>query len=589
MIAMTQRTPRRFATTILGIALFSPSHAQTPPPSSALRQADTLYRAGTAALNQHDLATAQSDFEKALRLVPSAEPAHVALGIVLANSGHLQAAIHEYQLALALRKSDATAQLNLAIAYQQAGEPAKAIALFTQMESEARLRHQSLTAPILSAYARALAASGNLSQAAVEMKAAIHADPRNPQLHDDLGSIDAQQKSWDTARVEFATAVQLNPQLATFHLHLGLALQALNQPDSMHELQQAHTLAPDNPAIALELGKAYASENDDAQAIPLFQQVLDQNPQSIDAMTQLALAYQRSNRPQDAIDLLHKVIAADPTNAIAATDLGMALTQSQHAKEAVPVLQQATQLAPDSVTAHQDLAAAYVQLNQFEDAEAELHLALKLAPDRPQLHYDLGLAYKMQDDTSHAIPEFEAAEKLDPQQPESPYALGLLYLQAGRYADAARELKTSLTLRPENGQGWATLGSVYNQLNQLPDAVDALQHAIQQIPDQPDPHLTLANVLIKQNKLAEATEQRKLAATLMRSNMNRQRAEVATHSGESLLKSGNLAAAAVQFNDALSFDPTYADAHEGLAQVYDAMGKPADAAAERAKANQPHP
>ena len=584
-----QFTSRRFPTTILGIAVFAHSLAQTPAPSNALRQADTLYRAGTAALNQHDLATAQSDFEQALRLVPSAEPAHVALGIVLANSGHLQAAIHEYQLALALRKSDTTAQLNLALAYQQAGEPAKAIARFTQMDSEARLHHQPLSAPVLSAYAHSLAASGNLSQAAIEIKAAIRADPRNPQLHDDLGSIDAQQKSWESARAEFAAAVQLNPQLAAYHLHLGLALQALNQPDSLTQLQQAHTLAPDNPVIALELGKADAAAGNDAQAIPLFQQVLDQNPQSIDAMTQLALAYQRSIRPQDAIDLLHKVLAADPNNAIAATDLGMALTQSQHAKEAVPVLQQATRLAPDSVTAHEDLAAAYVQLNQFDDAEAELHLALKLAPDRPQLHYDLGLAYKMQDDTAHAIPEFEAAEKLDPQQPESPYALGLLYLQAGRYADAARELKISLTLRPENGQGWATLGSVYNQLNQLPDAVDALQHAIQQIPDQPDPHLTLANVLIKQNKLAEATEQRKLAATLMRSNMNRQRAEVATHSGESLLKSGNLAAAAVQFNDALSFDPTYADAHEGLAQVYDSMGKPADAAAERAKAHQPHP
>ena len=70
----------------------------------------------------------------------------------------------------------------------------------------------------------------------------------------------------------------------------------------------------------------------------------------------------------------------------------------------------------------------------------------------------------------------------------------------------------------------------------------------------------------------------------MRGNMNRQRAEVATHSGESLLKSGDVAGALIQFQDALSFDAGYREAHEGLARVYEAQGRRADSAAERAKA-----
>ena len=116
--------------------------------------------------------------------------------------------------------------------------------------------------------------------------------------------------------------------------------------------------------------------------------------------------------------------------------------------------------------------------------------------------------------------------------------LGILYLQGGHYADAARELSTSLKLQPENGDGWATLGSVYNHLDQLPEATAALDQAIRRLPLQPDPHLTLAAVLAKQNKTAEATAERKKAAELMRANMNRQRAEVASNSGTSLLKSG---------------------------------------------------
>jgi tetratricopeptide (TPR) repeat protein len=576
------------AATLVALVM-APYRAMGQAPAETLRQADGIYRAGIAALSHHDLATAQKDFEQVVRMLPSAEPAYSALGLVLIDRGHLREGIRQLELALTLKKTDSGAQLNLAMAYLQIGETEKALPLFAQLEAEAKVQRHALNAGTLAAYAHALAANGKLTEAAQKMKAASQAEPGNAQLHDDLGSIEAQQKAWVSAQQEFAKAIQLDPQSAGAHLHLGLALRAQGEPGSMKELQQAQRLAPDNAIILLELGKAYAAEGRDDKAIPLLQEVVQRNPTATDARYELALALQRSNRVEESIGLLQKVVATQPGNAIAATDLGMALTQAQRAKDAVPVLQHALLLAPDSVTAHEDLAAAYVQLNQFEDAEAELHTALKLAPERAQLHYDLGLAYKMQDDAVHAIPEFEATEKLDPKQPEAPYALGLLYLQDGRYADAARELNTSLALRPENGEGWATLGSVYYNLNQYPEANDALLKAIQQVPEQPAPHLTLANVLIKQNKLAEATEQRKIAADLMRSNMNQQRAEVATHAGESLLKNGDLAGAMVQFQNALSVDPNYAEAHQGLAQVYDAKGKTAEAAAERAKAVQARP
>jgi Tfp pilus assembly protein PilF len=104
------------------------------------------------------------------------------------------------------------------------------------------------------------------------------------------------------------------------------------------------------------------------------------------------------------------------------------------------------------------------------------------------------------------------------------------------------------------------------------------------LPEQPDPHLTLAAVRVKQNQAAEATAERKKAADLMRTNMNRQRAEVACHSGVSLLKDGKLADAIVEFRNALSYDPNYAQAHMGLAEALQRQGQPVEAASERQKA-----
>jgi protein O-GlcNAc transferase len=562
--------------------------------SPVLRQADAAYRAGQTALSHNDLAAAQADFEQVVRLAPSAEQGHSALGAVLVGRGHPQQAIHELQAALAIQKADTLAQQYLATAYQQVGQSARALPLFAALEASG----QSLSSALLASYARALAATGHLPQAIVKMEAALQSAPQSADLadlHDELGSLYAQQPDWPAAQQQFVEAIGLNPVLASAHLHLGLAMQAQGRPDSLRELERAAQLAPANPVIALELGKAYAAAGQDARAVAILRQVLNSNsdqhagPLQAPATLELALAEQRLGHLPEAIALLRKAVALEPRNPDVLANLGVALTQAQQAKDAVPLLERSLALAPNLVVTRQNLAAAYVQLNQLDDAVVELRTALKLAPTIAQLHYDLGLALKLEDHPADAIPELEAAERLDPASPEAPYALGTLYLQAARYADAATELKRSLDLRPQNGDGWATLGSVYNQLDRLPEATAALREATRQLPDQPAPHLTLAAVLIKQNQPAEATLERKKAADLMRSNMNRQRAEVATNAANSSLKNGDLPGAEQRFRDALTYDATYADAHLGLAKVLDAQGKSVEAAAERARAEAPKP
>ncbi len=566
----------------VSLTLSHGGYAQGPSPS--LKEADADYRAGVAALSRNDLPTALADFEKVVHLAPRAEQGHSALGAVLVRLGRTGEGIRELEKALAMQPSDGSAQLNLAIAYEQNGQAAKALPWFAKVEVASHAEKRPLPSYALASYARALAATQQFPGAVARMKEAVASDPRSAELRDELGSLYAQHKDWSSAVQAFAAAIQINPDFALAHLHLGIALQTHRQPGSLDELTKAYQLAPQNTVIALQLGQALASAGQDQQAIPVFQHALELDPGLTAATYQLGLALQRTNKLQDAILLLQKAADAEPKNAEVLTNLGMALCQAQQAKDAVPILQRAVALTPGNATAHQNLAAAYIQLSQFDDAVTQLRAALKLSPDAPQLHYNLGLAFKMQDNAAEAIPELETAEKLDSSASEPPYALGELYLQAGRYADAAHELNASLKLRPANGDGWATLGSVYNNLNQLPEAAAALREAIRQLPQQPDPHLTLAAVLVKQNQPAEAAAERKKAAELMRAHMDRQRAEVATNSGNSLLKNGKPDEAIVEFRNALSYDPGYAEAHMGLANALAQQGKPDEAATERQKA-----
>src|SRR5579862_4734448 len=354
-------------------------HAQEP--SAALKEADADYRAGVAALSHNDLNTALSDFQKVVHLAPSAEQGHSALGAVLVRLGHMSEGIRELEKALAMRPTDTSAQLNLAFAYEEIGQPQKALPLFTKLDAAARAEKRQQPAYVLAGHARALAAAQQYPAAIVRMKEAVAADPENAELHDGLGSLYAQRQDWDHAKEAFTAALKINPDLAAAHLHLGLTLQAQQQPGALEELEKAAQLAPQSAEIAVQLGTALASGGKDEQAIPVLRHALELDPKSTEATYQLGLALQRSNAHQEALPLLRKAADADPKNAEVLTNLGMALCQEQQAKDAVPILQQAVALAPGSVTAHQNLAAAYIQLSQFDDAVAQLRAALKLSPD----------------------------------------------------------------------------------------------------------------------------------------------------------------------------------------------------------------
>src|ERR1035438_9500828 len=113
-------------------------------PSSSLIQADADYREGVAALSRNDLTTAKSKFETVVKLAPAAEQGHSALGAVLVRIGQTAAGITELQKALSIKPDDSSAQMNLALAYEQTGSPAKALPLFAKVESTANAERQPL-------------------------------------------------------------------------------------------------------------------------------------------------------------------------------------------------------------------------------------------------------------------------------------------------------------------------------------------------------------------------------------------------------------------------------------------------------------
>ena len=466
----------------------------------SLKQADAAFRAGFAARQSGNLELARTKFAEVATLEPKIPEGHEALGAVLLEMGKADDAITELETAAKLQPNDSGNQANLALAYAQTSQPAKAIPHFElAVQLADKPSEAQMSAPFYDAYARALAATGKPDAAIRELMAEEALAGQRANLEDEIGSLYAQQGQWNEARTRFEHAIVLDSSLVQARIHLGIVLR--KQSDigaALATLGPVAKSVPPNSLAVLEYGRTLAAAGKDDDAAQQFQAALKLNPQLSGAALELAMALQRMGRQQEAIPWFQQAIAQEPHHASALTNLGLALTLTGKAQEALGYFKQATALDPKDAVVYKDLGVAHVQMSAFDEAIGDFQKALALDPNDPQLHYDLGLAYKFKDRFNDAIAELTQAGQMDPTLQDPPYTLGILLMQMGKLDDAVIELRKAVALRPENGDAWAILGSTLKQDSRLPEAAEALSKAIPLLPGQPGPRVTLAGVLAEE-------------------------------------------------------------------------------------------
>lgn len=573
--------------------LFAFQSSAAPAP---LRSADAAFRAGYAAINAGDLATAERNFAQAARLAPKIAAAHSAYGAVLLQEGKLDAAAEQLRLAESLDATDAAALLNLALAEAAlAGRGGSGAAHHVGEARAAAGRWQALTGKPLpidatQALATAAIAAGDRAGALAVVQSSLAASDAGDHAQRSLlldleGTLLAQERRYAEAVPPLREATAEAPDRPQPHLHLGAALLALHDVSGMAELTEAARLAPDDDVIALQLGKAQIAASQYADARATLERLHLRTPGDVDATYQLGLVLEALNDPKTAIPLFETALAQRPQDASLLINLALAMVQTGRAKEAIPLYRRAEAVDPNNPVLREDLGVAYLQQNDLDGALREFRAGAALDPKSAQLAYDLGLALKLRDDLPGAIAMLQHAAALDPALADAPYTLGVIYMQQGRFEESAQSLRAAIALRPDDGDMWAMLGSVHKQAGQNTEAIEALRRAITIQPGQPGNHINLAAVLAQTGDRTGAAAERKVAADLSRSAVNHQKAAFALDSGKLLRSRGQLAEAEVQLRAAVAADPGSRDAHTALAELLLQQGKVTEAQAERDRAN----
>jgi arylsulfatase A-like enzyme/Tfp pilus assembly protein PilF len=184
---------------------------------------------------------------------------------------------------------------------------------------------------------------------------------------------------------------------------------------------------------------------------------------------------------------------------------------------------------------------------RYEEAIPLLERVLQQAPDMPVANMQYGMAQARLRNYSKALEPLKKAVTLQPDNGMGHYELGLALFETGDWKDAAPEFEAAVTRAPRWADAHFSLASVYARIDRVPDAMKELDTTLQLTPDH------------------------------YRANLLR---------GRILALQGDPVGALPNLQKAAELQPTSREAHAFLADAYTQMGRPLDAARERAAAQQ---
>jgi len=312
----------------------------------ALSRATAAYKAGQFAAAEHlcrQVVDSRPDLFDALHL----------LAIVQSRLGKKDAALANFDRALALRPDSAEAHFNRGLT----------------------LHALSRFADALSSYDRALALRPDYAGALLNRGVALY-----------------QLERYEEALANSDRALMRLPDHADTLLNRGLALHALKRfAAALSSYDRALAVRPGHAEALSNRGLTLHAQQRFDEALSSYDRALAARPDYAQALCNRGLALHELKRYDEALASYDRALTLRPDYAEALSNRGLTLHAQKHFDEALASYDRALALRPDYAEAHFNRGLTLDELARFDEALASYDRALALRPDYAEAHLNEGL------------------------------------------------------------------------------------------------------------------------------------------------------------------------------------------------------
>ena len=190
----------------------------------------------------------------------------------------------------------------------------------------------------------------------------------------------------------------------------GVALYQLQKPEEAEKVWRALLPSKELVEVTLNLATTLAERGEDAQALRLAAQALDQQPNSQPGRLLYARLLNRGARYEEALVVLRPLLEPDGfegSRAYLDELTGWTLLGLQRNQESLDYLKQAAQLGATGPSLENNLALVLTRLSQLDEALKHQLKAVELAPTQASAWYLLGRLYERRAQPAQAVQAYE--------------------------------------------------------------------------------------------------------------------------------------------------------------------------------------
>ncbi|NNM82865.1 MAG: tetratricopeptide repeat protein [Burkholderiales bacterium] len=320
----------------------------------------------------------------------------------------------------------------------------------------------------------------------------------------------------DEAEHSYRRALEFDPRNAEVHNNLGLLLQAKGRAeDALEQFREALRIRPDLTVARYNLGFLLFGMGEAAQAEDCFLKVVEREATHFSTLYHLGILAAQSGRKENAEAWMRRAVQADPQHALARYNLG-SLLEGSSPVEAEEAYRNAIRIQPDFALAHNNLGhlleraarteeaqecyrkailydprscEALVNLGRLlgtrtpGEAEACYRQAISLRPDFSVAHYNLANLLSEAGKNAEAEAFYRKALESKPDFQEALYNLGTLLLEEMRLYEARACFQKALELNPGFAEAWGALGNFYRETGEMEEACLCYRRAAELSPN----------------------------------------------------------------------------------------------------------
>ncbi|MCQ2753593.1 MAG: tetratricopeptide repeat protein [bacterium] len=317
-----------------------------------------------------------------------------------------------------------------------------------------------------------------------------------------------------SAKNSYIKVISLREEYLEAYKNLCVILLKLNELDmALEYASKATTYDSEDYLYEVIIGAAYMKKRDFESAIEPLKKALDKTIYKTGILSSLGTCYMATGKQQDAIDVYNQAIENSPNTAMPYYNLGSAYQIMQNHKKACEYFQKALDIEEDE-TFLSSLALSEVKLKDYECALKHYKQLSLMCPTKENYKYNIITCYEALGQYETAIKMLEELVYVNPKFIPPAQMLADLYIRTNQHTKA-KEIFDNILLKnkitPELLHQYAILTST---LCDTETAEKILKKIIKMDPQMAKAHKDLGIIYLNKRLFDYAEEEFKTAMQL---------------------------------------------------------------------------